>query len=235
MTPIRQRKPLFGTTSDKKEALIAFAGSLLLTFLYKTVAKELDTETSYLEFWSLVFSFACVWLSRTENIYSMHSGILSSIYMGIFLLRIELVGQGWIQFVYYIPVQLYGWWIWCRGGEQKTELPVTKLSSRTWLVTMSGFVAIWLSTRALFGALYDQPQYIWWDTSIVAASIIAQSLMTLKKVESWAFWFFPVNVSSIVLYMYTDVPAFAVMYSVFLANAAWGWRQWVDSHQRDFS
>ncbi len=235
MTPIRQRKPLFGTTSDKKEALIAFVGSLLLTLLYKTVAKGLDTETSYLEFWSLVFSFACVWLSRTENIYSMHSGILSSIYMGIFLLRIELVGQGWIQFVYYIPVQLYGWWIWCRGGEQKTELPVTKLSSRTWLVTMSGFVAIWLSTRALFGALYDQPLYIWWDTSIVAASIIAQSLMTLKKVESWAFWFFPVNVSSIVLYMYTDVPAFAVMYSVFLANAAWGWRQWVDSHQRDFS
>ena len=137
MTPIRQRKPLFGTTSDKKEALVALAGSFLLTLLYRTVAKELDTETSYLEFWSLVFSFSCVWLSRTENIYSMHAGILSSIYMGIFLLQIELVGQGWIQFVYYIPIQLYGWWAWCRGGEQKTELPVTRLNSKTWLVTAS--------------------------------------------------------------------------------------------------
>jgi nicotinamide mononucleotide transporter len=235
MTPVRDHKPLFGTSSDKKEALVALAGSFLLTLLYRTVAKELDTETSYLEFWSLVFSFSCVWLSRTENIYSMHAGILSSIYMGIFLLQIELVGQGWIQFVYYIPIQLYGWWAWCRGGEQKTELPVTRLNSKTWLVTASGFIVIWLSTRALFGAIYDQPQYIWWDTSIVAASIVAQSLMTLKKVESWAFWFFPVNISSIILYMYTDVPAFAVMYTIFLANAAWGWRQWVKSHQNDFS
>lgn len=235
MTPVRQRKPFFGTSADKKEAMISLGGSLLLTLLYTTVAKQLDTITSSLEFWSLVFSFTCVWLSRTENIYSMHAGIISSIYMGIFLLRIELVGQGWIQFVYYIPIQLYGWWAWCRGGEQKTELPVTKLNARLWLITLFGFTTIWLGARILFGAIYENPQYIWWDTSIVAASIAAQSLMTLKKVESWVFWFFPVNVSSIVLYLYTDVPAFAVMYTVFLANAAWGWRQWVNSHKQDFS
>lgn len=235
MTPVRQRKPLFGTTADKKEAVISLGGSLLLTLLYTSIAKQLDTTTSSLEFWSLVFSFTCVWLSRTENIYSMHAGIISSIYMGIFLLQIELVGQGWIQFVYYIPIQLYGWWAWCRGGEQKTELPVTRLNTRSWLITLLGFTAIWFGTRILFGAIYENPQYIWWDTSIVAASIAAQSLMTLKKVESWVFWFFPVNVSSIVLYMYTEVPAFAVMYTVFLANAAWGWRQWVNSHKQDFS
>jgi hypothetical protein len=70
MTPVRQRKPLFGTTADKKEAAISLGGSLLLTLLYTTVAKQLDTTTSALEFWSLVFSFSCVWLSRTENIYS---------------------------------------------------------------------------------------------------------------------------------------------------------------------
>jgi nicotinamide mononucleotide transporter len=235
MTPVRQRKPLFGTTADKKEAAISLGGSLLLTLLYTTIARELDTTTSALEFWSLVFSFSCVWLSRTENIYSMHAGIVSSVCMGTFLLQIELVGQGWIQFVYYIPIQLYGWWAWCRGGEQKTELPVTRLNQKNWVLTISGFAAIWLGTRILFGAIYEDPQYIWWDTSIVAASIAAQSLMTLKKVESWVFWFFPVNVSSIVLYLYTDVPAFAVMYTVFLANAAWGWRQWTKSHKKDFS
>ncbi|CAB4654935.1 unannotated protein [freshwater metagenome] len=235
MTPVRHHKPLFGTSSDRKEAAISLGGSLLLTLLYTTIARELDTTTSALEFWSLVFSFSCVWLSRTENIYSMHAGIVSSVCMGTFLLQIELVGQGWIQFVYYIPIQLYGWWAWCRGGEQKTELPVTRLNQKNWVLTISGFAAIWLGTRILFGAIYENPQYIWWDTSIVAASIAAQSLMTLKKVESWMFWFFPVNVSSIVLYLYTDVPAFAVMYTVFLANAAWGWRQWTNSHKKDFS
>ena len=87
MTPVRERTPLFGTSDNRKEALIAVAGSLALTYSYMLLAKRLDTQTSYLEFWSLVFSFACVWLSRTENLYSMHTGIVSSIYMGIFIAR----------------------------------------------------------------------------------------------------------------------------------------------------
>ena len=48
--------------------------------------------------------------------------------MGIFLIRIEVVAQGWLQFVYYVPIQLYGWWVWCQGGESKTELLVSKLN-----------------------------------------------------------------------------------------------------------
>jgi nicotinamide mononucleotide transporter PnuC len=81
----------------------------------------------------------------------------------------------------------------------------------------------------VFSQIYENPQYLLWDASIVAASIVAQTLMTFKKVESWIFWSLPVNTSAIVLYLRTDVPAFSFLYAVFLLNAVWGWQQWKKS------
>jgi len=179
-----------------------------------------------LEFWSLIFSFACVWLSRTENVHSMSTGIVSVVLMGIFLLRIGLVGQGWLQFVYYVPIQIYGWWAWCRGGVGRTELAVTRLSPKQWAGIVILFISTWAGFYGLFNFLYEDPQFLIWDTSIVSASFIAQVLMTRKKVECWYLWTIPVNVSAVLLYWRASVPAFSFLYLIFLINAAFGWRQW---------
>ena len=152
--------PLFGTRNDKTEAVYVLLGSALVTLLYVLVANFLDTATTQLEFWSLIFSFACVWLSRTENVHSMSTGIVSVVLMGVFLLRIELVGQGWLQFIYYVPIQFYGWWAWCRGGAGRTELPVTRLSMKQWVAVAVIFVAAWSSFFALFDFLYEDPQFL---------------------------------------------------------------------------
>jgi nicotinamide mononucleotide transporter len=227
--PIRDeavQPPFTGTSSEKIEAVKVLGGSVLLTLGYVFIAKQLDTTTTQLEMWSLVFSFACVWLARTENIHSMTTGITSVILMGVFLLQIDLVGQGWLQFVFYVPVQLYGWWAWSRGGEGKTELPVSKLSKLKWLLVAVFFLVSWRFFNWVFGTIYDDPSYLLWDTSIVAASVLAQVLMVRKKVECWFFWTGPVNISAIFLYWVIEVPAFSFLYSIFLINAIAGWWQW---------
>jgi nicotinamide mononucleotide transporter len=221
--------PLFGSTRDKSEVVYVLFGSALVTLSYVIVARSLGTSTSQLEFWSLIFSFSCVWLSRTENVHSMSTGIVSVVLMGIFLLQIELVGQGWLQFIYYVPVQFYGWWAWCRGGAGRTELPVTRLSAKQWASVSMLFVAAWSGFFLLFNFLYDDPQFLIWDTSIVSASFIAQILMTRKKVECWYFWTIPVNISAVFLYWRASVPAFSFLYLIFLVNAVFGWRQWRNS------
>jgi nicotinamide riboside transporter PnuC len=65
-----------------------------------------------------------------------------------------------------------------------------------------------------------------WDTSIVAASITAQLLMTAKKLECWLWWQVPVNLSAIALYAATDAWAFAFLYIVYLLNATSGFLLW---------
>ena len=49
---------------------------------------------------------------------------------GIYLFRIDLPAQGWLQLGFYVPVQFVSWWAWCRGGVGGTELKLTRLGSR---------------------------------------------------------------------------------------------------------
>ena len=230
LSPTRKLS-FWGTSSNQLETAAILGASLFLTLLYSFIANRLETPTSKLEFWSLVFSFACVWLSRTENVLSMATGIVSVVLMGIFLLKVGLVGQGWLQFVFYVPIQLFGWWSWCRGGEGRTELKIGRLVLSGWALSISVYVLTWVFFALLFDTLYESPQYLIWDTSIVAASVVAQILMTRKKVECWFFWTFPVNVSALLLYWRADVPAFSFLYLVFLLNAYFGWRQWASSSE----
>ena len=230
LSPTRKLS-FWGTSSNQLETAAILGASFFLTLLYSFIANRLETPTSKLEFGSLVFSFACVWLSRTENVLSMATGIVSVVLMGIFLLKVDLVGQGWLQFVFYVPIQLFGWWSWCRGGEGRTELKIGRLVLSGWALSISVYVLTWVFFALLFDTLYESPQYLIWDTSIVAASVVAQILMTRKKVECWFFWTFPVNVSALLLYWRADVPAFSFLYLVFLLNAYFGWRQWASSSE----
>ena len=230
LSPTRKLS-FWGTSSNQLETAAILGASFFLTLLYSFIANRLETPTSKLEFWSLVFSFACVWLSRTENVLSMATGVVSVVLMGIFLLQADLVGQGWLQFVFYVPIQLFGWWSWCRGGEGRTELKIGRLVLSGWVLSISFFFLTWVFFALLFDTLYELPQYLIWDTSIVASSVVAQILMTRKKVECWFFWTFPVNVSALLLYWRADVPAFSFLYLVFLLNAYFGWRQWASSSE----
>jgi len=220
-----------GSTSVRAEAGVSLCGGGLVTVGYVALASALGTSTTALEALALVFSLACVWLARRENIWNMPFGIVAVVLMGVFYFRIDLVGQAWLQFAYYIPIQMLGWWAWTHGGERNPSLPVTRLNKLGWAVTLAFGSVVWAACWTVFAAIYDQPMYLGWDTSIVASSIVAQTLMTWKKMENWLFWTIPVNVSSIFLYLVTHAWAFAFLYTVFLANSVWAWRQWASSAQ----
>lgn len=228
-TEVSQREalPIIGTRSDRFEAVTGGLVAAIVTIGYVLIARELGTSTMRIEALALWSSLACVWLARTENIWTMPYGILSVILLGWYLLDIDLVGQGWLQYVYYVPIQFAGWWAWARGGPGRTELEVTRMGARGWSLLIPSMLLAWAGFALLFDAIYEDPAYLIWDSSIVASSIAAQSLMTLKKRESWWLWTLPVNVSSIGLFVRTETWAFVFLYCVFLLNSCWGWRQWL--------
>jgi nicotinamide mononucleotide transporter len=218
--------PWWGSSRDKIEALSALSISGVITAAYVILALQWDTPTTWVERVALVASLACVWLARTENIWAMPAGLVSVIVLGGFYLDIELVAQGWLQFVYYVPIQMLGWWAWTRGGDHRSALPVTPLSGFGWIGALAAAIGLWILVAGLFAIVYDSSQHLLWDTSIVASSVVAQTLMTYKKVAAWWWWTFPVNVSAIGLYVVTKSWALVFLYAVFLANSCWGWRLW---------
>ena len=218
--------PILGTRQDRIVALRGGAVALVIVIFYVSVASSLNTATTWIEGISLCASLACVWLARVENIWTMPFGLVAVVLLGWFLLGIDLVAQGWLQYMFYVPIQFIGWWKWCRGGANRTELQISHLKSGGWLLTIGGLLLIWASCWILFGAIYESPAWLLWDTSVVASSVVAQLLMTWKKREAWWAWTLPVNVSSIGLFLVTESYAFVFLYVIFLANSIWGMINW---------
>jgi nicotinamide mononucleotide transporter len=224
--------PLLGDRADRVEAFFGGVVACVAVVLYVVVARSFDTPTSWIEGFSLWSSLACVWLARTENIWTMPYGLIAVILLGWFLLDIDLVGQGWLQFVFYVPVQVVGWWAWSRGGTGRTELPVTRLNGEQWALVVTLAILGWASCFFVFDWLYEESAYLLWDSSIVASSVTAQTLMSWKKRESWMWWTIPVNVSSLALFVRTESWAFVFLYAIFLFNSLLGWRDWARSESK---
>jgi nicotinamide mononucleotide transporter len=231
MTPsvpvVESPLPFTGTRADRLAALRGGLLALALTIAYATTAwLVFDTPTTWIEAGALWAAIASVWLARLENIWCMPFGIVAVVLLGWGLFDVGLVAQAWLQYIYFVPIQVAGWWAWSRGGEGRTELSITRLDLRGWLDVVFGTLGLWIACEVLFDILYADAIWLVWDSSIFAASITAQTLMTFKKRESWWFWTLPVNLSNVGLFIVTGQWAFMVLYLLFLANSVWAWRDW---------
>lgn len=202
-------------------------GAFVLSALYTAIAARMDVGPSRLEFIGTTTGLANVWLVRKQNVLSWPLGVVMVVSVGwVFYDQYHLMGQALIHLLYFFPIQFWGWYHWVRGGEEHGELSLSWTPVKEWLI----YVPLYVGGTWLLGnfaaAAYEQAAYVYWDASIVAASVIALFLQVRKKVESWFLWIAPVNVAAIGLYAVTGATMFAALYVVFLANAiagAWGW------------
>ena len=63
------------------------------------------------------------------------------------------------------------------------------------------------------------------DSSLTAASLAAQWMMTRKYLENWIVWI-AVDVAYVPMFIYKRLYPTAALYAVFLVLAAMGWVQW---------
>jgi nicotinamide mononucleotide transporter len=157
---------------------------------------------------------------------ALPTGIASVVLMGWFFRDIGLIGQTWLHWGYYIPIQLWAWANWTRGGADHTELVVTRLRLRGRAAVVGAVAVATVTLGRFLDAGWDEGLYTYWDASIVGASVMAQLLLSMKKVESWWLWIGPVNVSAILLYIRTDAYMFAALYCLFLVMAFAGLARW---------
>ncbi|HZL86831.1 MAG TPA: nicotinamide riboside transporter PnuC [Pirellulaceae bacterium] len=178
---------------------------------------------SWLEIIASALGLVCVWLTIRRHIGCWPTGLAMVILYIFIFYRAKLYSDMLLQVVY-VPLQIYGWYAWLRGGPDQTPLVVSRLPAwqfGLWLVAGAG-PAHWLGhtmdtrTDAAF-------PYI--DAIATIASLIAQWLMGRKVLESWLVWIF-VDVLSIGLYLAKELYPTAILYCVLLILATWGWFEW---------
>ncbi len=217
-----------GSRANHLENGYVTVAMLLVTVLYELFSKAVfpDFTFNVYEFVGTWSGLVTVWLCRTQNVLCWPWGILSALAFGFFFGSIGLPGQQWLNWGYFLIIQLWAWPNWAFGGEAKTELPITFLGGRGRLFTLASITIGTVLVYMLIDTFVPGSQYPILDATVVASSVVAQLLLGRKNVESWYLWFGPVNLLSIILFYLSGAYTVMALYIAFFIHAACAIRKW---------
>ena len=179
-------------------------------------------EWSPLEGIAAAFGVVSVFLSTRQNIWSWPTAIVNVSLYTIVFYEGRLYGQMGLQTIY-LALSVYGWYQWLHGGEQKTELHVSRASPRL-LVTLAGLNIV--SCIALAAILRRTDAALpWLDALLTTTSLIAQWMMTRKILENWLLWI-AVDIVYVPMFISQHLYATALLYAAFLVLAVMGIVEW---------
>src|SRR5687767_7124319 len=178
------------------------------------------------EILAVVFGIISVYLSTRENIWSWPTAIVNvSLYFVVFY-EAKLYADMGLQVVY-LALSVYGWYEWLYGGENRTELHVSRVS-RPLAVRLAVIGVVTAATLGTLLARFTDAALPYLDSATTSTSLVAQWMMTRKIVESWAVWV-AVDVVYVGMFFYKELYLTAGLYTVFLVLAVIGYRQWKQS------
>ena len=175
------------------------------------------------EILAVIFGIISVYLSTREHIWSWPTALVNvSLYFIVFL-EAKLYADMGLQVVYF-ALSLYGWYEWLYGGENRTELHVSRVTRSLGLKLL----LIGLASAAIMGTMlarFTDASLPYLDSATTSTSLVAQWMMTRKILENWAVWVV-VDVVYVGMFIFKKLYLTAGLYAVFLVLAVMGFIQW---------
>lgn len=150
-----------------------------------------------------------------------------SIYAWIFFSH-KLYSDALLQ-LFFLAVNLYGWWNWTRARARTGEVRVETLAGSEragWAIACAGVAGLWGSAMHRF----TDAAFPWWDGSIAVLSIAAQILQSRRNWESWILWIV-VDLLAIPLFLVKGLWLTAGLYGVFLVLSILGLADWLKARK----
>ncbi|MBC2651457.1 nicotinamide riboside transporter PnuC [Novosphingobium aerophilum] len=141
----------------------------------------------------------------------------------------RLYGEAGLQ-VFFFAAQGWGWWLWVRAGGEESRVPVRWLSPLSRMVWIVATAALSLNLGWVMHRFTDAA-LPYADSAITGASIAAQILLGLRRVENWILWIL-IDLASIAVYLTKGLHPTAGLYVLFLALSVMGLREWVQAAGR---
>jgi nicotinamide mononucleotide transporter len=201
-----------------------------------SIALGVGSATRLLPFdWLEAFGFISgawgVWLQVRENVWNWPIQLLSSALYVVVFLNARLFSDASLN-VLYVVLYLLGWYWWLRGGENRGELHIARVTPRLVLL-LAGLTAVATAGWTTFlASIADSAPFL--DAFTTVLSLVALFLTARKLFESWHLWIF-VNLVYVGLYVYKGLLLTAVLYAIFAGLSVAGlvnWRRLL-RHQED--
>lgn len=170
-----------------------------------------------------VAGIAGVWLTTRQLVWCWPVSLINVLsYIYVFYVA-RLYADFGLQF-FYLALTIYGWYNWLYGGEKKTKLAISRMTTvsfaRYFVIGTAGFIFLGIMLDR-----YTDASLPYLDSLVSVWSIICTLLMAQKKLESWIIW---VIVDSIYIgiNIYKDLHITAVLYLFYTIIAAYGYFNW---------
>lgn len=186
------------------------------------IGLKLQFGGDWFEFAGFVTGVLGVYLVSIEHIINWPISLANvAIYAYVFFTA-KLYADMSLQF-FFFALGVMGWYQWARGGENKTELPVSSISRIGWM----WILGLWVVGTAIYVPIitHFKGASPFLDSVLTVGSVIAQVLLNKKKLENWILWI-AIDAVYIPLYISRNLYATAVLYALLLALAVSGLMNW---------
>jgi nicotinamide mononucleotide transporter len=178
---------------------------------------------------AVVLGLISVYLTTRQNVWCYPLGIISVfIYIFIFY-DVKLYADMGLQ-VFFIVLQVYGWYEWLYGGAEHTALHVSRAVKKVYGIS---FLFTVIATAVLGYILHQLTDaslpYV--DSFLAVLSMVAQWMMAKKYIENWILWM-AVNIGSIGMYGVKGLYFTMFLYAVYFCLAIVGYVEWKRSMPR---
>jgi nicotinamide mononucleotide transporter len=158
-----------------------------------------------------------------RSLWNYPFGIAMVVLYGMVFFQARLYSDAALQ-VFFLVIQLYGWWKWAVARRQTGDVPVSWMTGRQRLIWAAATLAGGLAD-GWFLSHHTPDVAPWLDATTTALSVAAQFLLSLRRIENWLLWIL-VDIISVALYLWRGLLPTTALYAVFLVLAIAGLLQW---------
>lgn len=158
-----------------------------------------------------------------RSLWNYPFGIVMVLLYGVVFYEARLYSDALLQ-VFFLVIQLYGWWYWARSGRIDGGVAVGRLAVSARLLWIAGTVVAALAWGSLM-ARFTGAAAPFTDAAVAGTSVAAQILQSRRKVESWVLWI-AVDIVAIGLFWSRGLHATGALYAVFLVMSVAGLIGW---------
>jgi len=183
---------------------------------------------SWTEIVASVLGLANIVLLVRRSIWNYPFGIAMVTLYGVVFFEARLFSDAALQ-VFFFVVQIYGWWNWYHARDAAGLAKVELMTSRSRLVWLAVIVAFNIAD-AWFLIKYTSDVAPWMDANTTAMSVVAQYLLSIRKIENWILWIVT-DVVQIGLYYWKGLYPTTGLYVLFLIISAVGLFEWLREYR----
>jgi len=191
-----------------------------------------------LELIAVLTSLLYVVLAAKGNIWCWPSALISTALYSAIFYDVYLWSDSLLQ-IYYMAMAIFGWYNWrlsINKSIDKTQnetgeagvgiVPITVIKwqkithlKAISLLTLLSVILGWLMEN------YTPADFPYFDATTTIFAVFATYLVVAKVLENWLYWL-AIDFVSIYLYLQKDLTPTAVLFSLYVILAAYGYYQW---------